>query len=45
MEFEMALHHKSKLCIDKEFKGEVGLEKYLEYVERAHVRLFLNFFS
>ena len=31
-EFEMGLKHKSKLCIYKELKREVGFEEYLEYI-------------
>ena len=33
---EMALQHKSKLCIYKEVKQEVGFEEYLEYVKGAN---------
>ena len=43
-EFEMALQHKSKLCIYKELRGEIGLDEYLEYVVGAHASFaFLNF--
>ena len=39
-EFEMALHHKSKLRVYKELKRGVGLEEYLRYVKGPPSRLF-----
>ena len=44
-EFEMALQKKSKLCIYKQLKGEVGIEQHLEYVKRDHARLLFKFHS
>ena len=36
-EFEMALHHKSKLQLYTNFKQNIGFAKYLEYVKQAHL--------
>ena len=40
-EFEMALRHKSKLCVYKELKRGVEFEEYLKYVKGPPSRLFL----
>ena len=42
-EFEKILQHKSKLCLYREVKCEVGLKKYLEYIKRVASILFLKF--
>ena len=42
-EFEVALKHKSKMCLYEELKQEVGPEECLEFVKGAPSRLFLNF--
>ena len=39
-EFEVALHHKSKLRLYRELKWEVRPEEYLEFVKGAPSRLF-----
>ena len=41
----MALQHKSKLQVYREFKREIGFEEYLECVKEAPSRLFLKFYS